>query len=298
MDDLARPASVIGSAIQDLRIYILDQSLQPVPTGVTGEIYVSGAGLAQGYLHRPELTAERFVPNPFGSGPGERLYKSGDLARRRSNGDLEFQGRCDGQVKIRGFRIELGEVEAAVLSQPGVRAAVVLGTGKNPADTRLIAFVVLDAEHSISLTDLRRSLKDKLPDYMVPSAFVTVDALPLNVNGKLDRAALLDNEPAKDGRDQAFVAPRDDVEQIITGIWQEILNRQSIGVHENFFELGGHSLTAARVSSRIQRTLKIHLELIDVFRAPTVADLAEIARHREKTVWAAIPPVASRREST
>ncbi|MGI8502515.1 MAG: amino acid adenylation domain-containing protein [Hassallia sp.] len=282
VDDLNTKGSVIGSPIPDLKLYILDQNLQPVPIGVPGEMYVGGAGVTQGYLNRPELTDERFIPNRFSTNPEERLYKTGDLARYLLDGDIEYLGRIDHQVKIRGFRIEIGEIEAVLAQHPEVREVVVLAREDSPGDKRLVAYVVPNQESVFTPTELRHFLKEQLPEYMVPSAFVFLEALPLTSNGKLNRRAL----PAPDGSNQeseaTFVAPRDDLEQKLSQIWSEVLGIQPIGVRDNFFDLGGHSLLAVRLFSQIEKNFDKKLPLATLFQSGTVEALANMLRQGQE----------------
>jgi len=264
----------VGRPIANTQVYILDQALRPVPIGVRGELYIGGDGVARGYLNRPELTADRFVPDPFGEAPGARLYKTGDVARYRPDGCIEVLGRSDFQVKIRGFRIELGEIEGSLLAHPGIRQAAVLAREDTPAEKQLVAYLVAAEDSAPSFDDLRRFLKEKLPDYMVPAAFVQMDSLPLNPNGKVDRQAL----PRPTGERQtaeAFVAPRSDAECRIAEIWGDVLQVEKVGIHDNFFEIGGHSLRATQVVSRIAGAFEVDLPLRTIFDAPTVAELAE-----------------------
>ncbi|MFP5287447.1 MAG: phosphopantetheine-binding protein, partial [Thermoanaerobaculia bacterium] len=272
--DVAR-GSVVGRAIPDLSLRVLDADLRPQPVGVPGEIHVGDAGLAAGYLGRPELTAERFVPDPFGpsGAPGGRLYRSGDLARYLPDGDLEYLGRIDHQVKIRGFRIELGEIEAALAGQPGVREAVVLAREDAPGDRRLVAYLVGEAP----AVELRERLAALLPDYMIPSAFVTLPALPLTGNGKVDRRALPAPEAGRD-LDDPYAAPETPEEERLAGIWAEVLGVERVGVHDDFFRLGGHSLLAVQILARVRRELQVDLPLRSLFQAPTVAGLSRMAR--------------------
>ncbi|HSF38783.1 MAG TPA: amino acid adenylation domain-containing protein, partial [Thermoanaerobaculia bacterium] len=267
--------SAIGEPIPDLRVHLLDRHLEPVPLLVPGEIHVGGAGLARGYLGRPELTAERFVPDPFGP-PGARLYRSGDLARRLPDGDLEYLGRIDTQVKIRGFRIELGEIEAALASHPEVREAVVVAREAADGDRRLIAYVV-PAGDGLTVPGLRSHLGERLPAYMVPAAFVRMERLPLTGNGKLDRKALPepDDERPETGAD--YQAPRGPAEELIAGVWADLLGLERVGARDDFFELGGHSLLAARAVSRLREPLGVDLPLAALFESPTVAGLAAAA---------------------
>jgi acyl carrier protein len=271
---LAPGSSPIGRPIPDLQAYVLDGHFEPVPIGVVGELYVGGAGLARGYLNRPGLTAERFVPDPFGGEPGARLYKSGDLVRWRPDGLLEYLGRADQQVKVRGFRIELGEIEAALARHPMVGEAIVAARAEGPGDTRLVAYVVPRRRPGPSAADLREWLKETLPAYMVPAGFVTLESLPLTPNGKVDRAALPAPEGDAPGPRSESLAPRSPAEEVVAGIWAEVLGRERVGVHDNFFDLGGHSLLATQVVSRLRDALAPGLPLRTLFEAPTVADLA------------------------
>jgi acyl carrier protein len=275
--------SVIGVPIPDLQVYILDPGGQPAPIGVPGEMYVGGAGVARGYLNRAELTAERFIADPFTPTNGTRLYRTGDLARRLANGDIEYLGRIDQQVKIRGFRIELGEIEAALGQHPAVRESVVLAREDAPGDKRLVAYVVAENAPADLADQLRAQLRARLPEYMVPSAFVTLDALPLTPNGKLDRKAL--PVPERTGAEGVtYVAPRTATEEILAGIWAEVLTLERVGVEDNFFDLGGHSLLATQVVSRVRLALGMELTLREFFAAPTVSRLsARIEASRSDT---------------
>jgi len=259
----------IGRAIANTQIYLLDADLNPVPVGVPGEIYLGGDGLARSYLNRPELTAARFVPNPFSCQARDRLYRTGDLARYQPNGNLEFLGRLDAQIKLRGFRIELGEIETVLSQHPAVREAVVV-VREIAGDRQLVAYIV--AEQTPTARDLRNFLQSKLPDYMVPAAFVVLEALPLTPNGKIDRRALpvavLSDAIAPE------TTPPTSVEATLVDIWSRILGR-CVGVNDNFFELGGHSLLATQVISRIRSTLQVEVPLRQLFEAPTIAGLAQ-----------------------
>lgn len=272
--DLQRPAaSVIGRPIPDLQVHVLNPQLDLCPIGVPGELHVAGAGLSRGYLRRPELTSERFVPNPFATRPGEHLYKSGDLARYLPNGEIEYLGRIDNQVKLRGYRVELGEVESALAEHPAVREAVVAAREDVPGDQRLIAYLIRRDRKEDPIPGLRDFLAAKLPDYMVPSAFLLLEAFPLTPNGKVDRRAL----PApgtKRHEAQDFEPPRAPIEAALAEIWKEILRVERVSVRDNFFELGGHSLLATQVVSRIRAAFQIELDLRDLFSNPTVAGLA------------------------
>jgi amino acid adenylation domain-containing protein len=265
----------IGRPIANTQIYILDPHLQPVPIGVPGELHIGGAGLAQGYLNRPELTAEKFIPNPFSDEPGSRLYKTGDLARYLPDGNIEYIGRLDNQVKLRGFRIELGEIETVLSQHPDVLQTVVIAREDHPSDKRLVAYVVPTQEQALSINELRCFLKEKLPEYMVPAAFVLLDALPLTPNGKVDRHALPVPEQGRPELEGTFVAPRTPGEQQIADIWTQVLGLERVGVHDNFFELGGNSLLVIQVISRLRKVFQVALPLGNLFEAPTVAELTE-----------------------
>ncbi|MBW4569856.1 MAG: amino acid adenylation domain-containing protein [Tolypothrix carrinoi HA7290-LM1] len=283
----------IGCPIANTQIYLLDANLQPVPIGVVGELYIGGDGLAREYLNRPELTAERFIPNPFISCRDaiyrvSTIYKTGDLARYLPDGNIEFLGRIDNQVKIRGFRIELGEIEAVLSQHPAVRETVVIADEEIAGDKQLVAYIVSNQEQiptqsaqKLALL-LRQFLKEKLPEYMVPKAYVLLESLPLTPNGKVDRRALKAPDITFDKPD--YVAPRTQVEDLLVEIWAKILGKEQVGIHDNFFELGGHSLLATQLVSRIRDTFKIDLPVRNLFEAPTVEQLA---KYIETTSWAA-----------
>ncbi|MDH3276102.1 MAG: amino acid adenylation domain-containing protein [Gammaproteobacteria bacterium] len=271
-DQLQQP--VIGRPINNARVLILDKSLQLVPIGVAGELHIGGDGLARGYLNRPELTAEKFIADPFSDDPGARLYKTGDLVRYRADGNIEYLGRIDQQVKLRGFRIELGEIESVLAGHEAVRDAVVVVRDDEPGEQRLVAYVVADGPDAPSVTDLRALMRSKLPDYMLPSAFMVLDRLPLTANGKLDRSAL----PMPEGErqsDETLVEPRSDLERQLVEIWAEVLKLERLGIHDNFFDLGGHSLSATQVVIRIRKALQMELPVSQMFGYPTVAELAQ-----------------------
>jgi amino acid adenylation domain-containing protein len=276
--------SPIGVPIADLQVYLLDGHQNLVPVGVAGEMYVGGEGLARGYLNRPELSAERFVPNPFSDKPGGRLYRTGDLARILPDGKLEFLGRVDHQVKIRGYRIELGEVEAVLGQHPEVREALVVVREDDPGDKRLAAYIVGHPGRAPLLGELRGFLRAKLPEYMLPSALVVLEALPLTQNGKVDRNALPDPDSSPSELDAGDAAPQTELERTIAKIWADVLHVEKVGVDDNFFELGGHSLLATVVMSQIQNALRMELPLQVLFEASTLGELADhIEAARRKT---------------
>ena len=274
----------IGKPIANDQVYVLDENNTPLPIGVPGGLYLGGAGLARGYLNRPDLTAERFVPNPFSVRGGERMYRTGDRVRWRADGDLEFMGRLDDQVKIRGFRIELGEIEAALREHEAVRQAVVIARQDQTGDRRLVAYVVPEQENENSdngsrsaelrISELRAHLLGKLPEYMVPSAYVQLEELPLNHNGKVDRKNL--PQPDTYTPEQEYVGPRSATEETLCRLWQEVLGRERVGIHDNFFKIGGHSLLAARVAARMRESFQLDIALRRMFEAPTIAQLAHV----------------------
>jgi acyl carrier protein len=265
----------VGRPIANIQIYLLDSHLRPVPIGVAGELYVGGEGLARGYLNRPELTAEKFIPDPFSDEAGARLYRTGDLARYLPDGNIEYLGRIDHQVKIRGYRIELGEVEAALDQHPAVRGAVVSAREDALGDKRLVAyFVVPDRGQEPTTSELRAFMKAKVPEYMVPSAFVGLEAFPLTPNGKVDRKALPAPDPSGFRAENAYAEPRTPAEEALAGIWEEVLGLERVGIHDDFFELGGHSLLAVRVMTRLNRHFGVEVPLRVLFEEPTIEGLA------------------------
>ena len=263
----------LGNLIANTRFYLLDRYLMPVPIGVPGELYIAGAGLARGYLRRPGLTADRFHPDPFGEIAGTRMYRTGDLMRRRPDGGLEFLGRTDHQVKLRGFRIELGEIEAVLAQHPAVRQVVVLAREDKPGDRRLVAYVLPAAGETPAIGGLRDYLRQKLPDYMVPSGFVLVNGFPRTSSGKVDRSALPAPDRQSTEAPSPYVAPRSAMERLLAGIWTEVLDVE-MGAHDDFFALGGHSLLATRVIARLETALGVELPVRLLFEAPTIAGLA------------------------
>jgi amino acid adenylation domain-containing protein/non-ribosomal peptide synthase protein (TIGR01720 family) len=287
----------IGRAIRNIRLYIVNRFLALVPPGVSGELCVGGIGVGRGYLQDPVRTAESFVPNPFGSERGERIYRTGDLARYRRDGTIEYLSRLDNQVKIRGFRIELGEIEAHMSGLPAVREAVVVVREDRPGEKRLVAYVAAHDRTAIEAGQLRTALQAQLPDYMVPHLFVILDVLPRTPNGKIDRQAL----PAPDIEGMSgtsFVAARTVTEELLAGIWTDILSVERVGMDDNFFELGGHSLLATQIVSRIRGAFQIEIPLRTAFECPTVAELARaVDRLRQEGSGLQAPPlVPVRRE--
>ncbi len=264
----------IGRPIGNTRVYILDEEWEPVPVGVAGEIYIGGAGVARGYVKRPELTAERFVPDGYSREAGARIYRTGDLGRWLADGTIEFLGRNDNQVKIRGFRIELGEIESRLTEHPEVREAVVVAREDTPGEKRLVAYYTVAGEDEVGAEELRAHLGARLPAYMVPAAYVWLEKLPLTVNGKLDRKALPEPEgnayPVRE-----YEAPQGETETALAEIWSELLGVERVGRWDNFFELGGHSLLAMRVVSRIRQGLRVAITIVDLFERPTLSGLAD-----------------------
>jgi amino acid adenylation domain-containing protein len=270
----AQRGSVIGCPIPDLELYILDPDLQPVSIGEAGEMYVGGAGVARGYLNRPELTAERFIANPFQAESSSRLYKTGDLARYLPTGDIEYLGRIDNQVKIRGFRIELGEIEAAIVQNLPVREATVIVREDEPGDLRLVAYLVPATSAALDIAKIRQSLKQQLPDYMVPAAFVSVAAMPLTANGKLDRQALPMPDATSLGVATSVVSADTEIEAGLTEIWREILRLERVGVEDNFFDLGGNSLLGLKVIASIQTRWQVKVSPVRLYQYFNIRSMA------------------------
>ncbi|MBD2567372.1 non-ribosomal peptide synthetase [Anabaena lutea] len=272
----------IGRPIANTQIYILDSQLQPVPIGIAGELYIGGVGLARGYWQRAELTKEKFISSPFDS--EKRLYKTGDLARYLSDGNIEYLGRIDHQVKIRGFRIELGEIETVLVQHPNVRETVVVAREDIPKNHRLVAYVVPHPEMPFSAQELRDYLKDKLPDFMVPSAFVELNALPLSPNGKIDRRALPVPDIQRPDLKEAYEAPNSEVERAIAQIWLEILYIKKVGINDNFFELGGNSLLMVQVNHKLREVLHCDISVVEMFQNPTIKSLAKYINLKSKEI--------------
>jgi acyl-coenzyme A synthetase/AMP-(fatty) acid ligase/aryl carrier-like protein len=284
---------LIGKPVANTQAYVVDERMKLVPVGVPGELYLGGIGLARGYWGRGDLTAERFVPDGLSGRKGERLYRTGDLVRWLGDGNLEYLGRLDQQVKVRGFRIELGEIEAALQEHEGVRQAVVIAGEDESGDKRLVAYVVVEEKSGASSNgpngcngsgraglrsnEWREHLLGKLPEYMVPSVYVELERLPLNANGKIDRKSLPKPEPEQERtREAEYVGPRNETEETLCRLWQEILRQERVGIHDNFFKIGGHSLRAAQMAARMQQSFKVDIPLRQMFESPTIAQLAAV----------------------
>ncbi|MGZ3461451.1 MAG: amino acid adenylation domain-containing protein, partial [Archangium sp.] len=262
----------IGKPIANTSVHLLDGSGEPVPVGVAGELYIGGVAVARGYLHRAELTQEKFIEDKFAVAPGGRLYRTGDYARYLPDGKIEFLGRRDAQVKVRGFRIELAEVEAALARHPAVKDVVVAAKEDGSGGKRLVAYVAPQPGQDVEAASLKAYLKGNLPEYMVPSAFMRLEAFPLTPSGKVDRKALPAPEVVAAG--EAYVAPRTTMEEVVAGIWAPLLGLRRVGAHDNFFGLGGHSLLATQVASRLREVLRVEVPVRALFEAPTVAELS------------------------
>jgi amino acid adenylation domain-containing protein len=286
----------IGKALPQTQLFVLDPQGQPVPIGVAGELFIGVEDAVRGYIHRPDLTQSRFIPNPFRPNGGDRLYKTGDLVRYLPDGNIEFLGRIDQQVKIRGFRIELSEVETALSQHPAVQSAVVLAREDEPGDKRMVAYVVL-TDTELATAEFRQFLQRTLPDYMIPAAFVRLEALPLTPNGKVDRRAL----PKPDASDiqaaAVYVAPRNPLEQQLAQVWAEVLKLEQVGIHDNFFELGGHSLLAMQVIARMQTACQVNLSLRRLFATSTIAGLAESVDQSVAQPDEVLPAIVRRSDS-
>ncbi|MEH2398834.1 MAG: amino acid adenylation domain-containing protein [Nostoc sp.] len=267
----------IGCPLANTQLYILDSHLQPVPIGISGELYIGGEGLARGYLNRPDLTAEKFISNPFSPNSKSRLYKTGDLARYLPDGHIEYLGRIDYQIKLRGFRIELGEIETVLLQHPGVKEGVVIVREDTSNENNLVGYIVAETgQDSLQvISQLRRFLKQQLPDFMVPTIFMALEAMPLTPNGKVDRKALPEPDASRPELEANYVAPRTPIEQQIADIWMQVLNVKRVGIYDNFFELGGYSLVGIQVVSRVRQALQVEILMSNLFELPTVADLAQ-----------------------
>ncbi len=276
--DGAHHIAPIGRPVANTQLYILDGQMKPVVAGKTGELHIGGVQVARGYLNRPELTAEKFIEDPFSKGADKRLYKTGDLARYLPDGNIQFLGRIDHQVKIRGFRIELGEIEYSLETYSAIKQAVVIVREDEPGMKHLVAYCVLNAGQQLNMAEIRKYLQEKIPDYMVPAAFVELGEMPLTPNGKADRSALPAPERHRPELDKAYVAPRDDLEIFIAELWRELLNLDQIGIHDRFFELGGDSIQAARFIARLQKKLGESIYVATIFEAPSIAEYADFLK--------------------
>ncbi len=282
----------VGKPVQNVRTYILDEHLAQVSIGQSGELYVGGAGLARGYFNQPDLTAQKFIPNPFE--PAERLYKTGDLMRYWPDGNLEFIGRADNQVKLRGIRIEPGEVEGILLQHPAVKNAAVIGYPLGPSPEYLAAYVVLKPNISTPAVELRQWMTERVPTHLVPSVIVPLEALPLTPNGKLDRRALPEPGQVSIETSSDYAPPRDELELKLVHLWEQLLERKPIGIHDNFFEVGGHSLLVVRLMTQLEREFNKSLSMVLIFHAPTVAQMAAVLRDQGwKSTWSSLVPIRS-----
>jgi amino acid adenylation domain-containing protein len=270
---VARPC--IGRPIWNTQIYIVDERMEPVAIGVSGELYIGGEGVSRGYWRRPELTAERFVPDPYSERGGGRLYRTGDVARYKEDGKIEFLGRKDHQVKLRGYRVELGEVEAELSQHPRVKEVVVTVYERGGMGKSLVAYVVAEKGEELRVSELRSYLSERVPEYMVPSSYVSLEQLPLTSNGKVDRGKLPEPEQVRPELEQAYEEPQTPTQRVMAGIWEEVLGIEGVGIKDNFFELGGHSLLATQVISRVKDAFQVEIALRSLFESPTVAGLSE-----------------------
>ena len=266
----------IGRPIANTQIYILDQHGEPVPIGVVGELYIGGKGVARGYVNRPDLTKERFLPDPFSQDPHARLYKTGDLAKYSHDGMIQCLGRVDHQVKIRGFRVELGEIEAVLSQHPAIQQVVVLARAESPVEKRLIAYCVFRQSSRPTVAELRKFVLSRLPQYMVPAGFIPIDAIPLLPNGKVNLKALPEPSDIQVTQPLDPVQPRNSLESQIMAMWVQVLGVGHFGVHDNFFDLGGHSLLAVQMIAQLEKVLRRRIPVAVLFQAPTIGQLAEV----------------------
>ena len=273
----------IGRPIDNVRVYLLNEQMQPVPVGVAGELHIAYDGLARGYINRPELSAERFIPDPFAAEAGGRLYKTGDRARYLRDGRIDFLGRIDNQVKVRGYRIEPGEIEHVFKQHPAVMDIVVIVREDTPGDKRLAAYLVAQAGKVLEASELRSFGKEKLPTYMMPSSFVVLPTLPLTPNGKVDRKALPAPDKSDAHTDAPYLPPQTELERIITDIWQHVLRIEHVGLNDNFFDLGGHSLLMIQVQGKLRGALNRSIAITDLFKYPNVSDLVAFLSDKEST---------------
>jgi len=281
IEDVAGGTIPIGRPIANTQCYVLDSHYRPVPARIAGELFIGGDGLARGYLNRPDLTAEKFIPDPFSKKTGARLYRTGDQARYLPDGTIEFLGRNDFQVKVRGHRIELEEIEIVLSEHGAVRESVVTIHERVAGDARVVAYIVAKPWLSPTIDELRSFMREKLPEYMVPSIFVMLDELPLTANGKIDRKALPAPELTRPDLQAGYVPPSSNLEQRIAAIWQQILNIEKAGVHDNFFDLGGHSLLMAQVHNQLEQTFQKKLPLVKLLEHPTISSLAKYLSQKQ-----------------
>ncbi len=266
----------IGGPITNTQVYVLDEEMGVVPVGVIGELYIGGEGLARGYVNQPGQSAEKFLPDPHTQQAGGRLYRTGDLVRYMPDGNIAFVGRKDNQVKVRGYRIELGEIETALMKEGRVREAVVIAREEAGGEKRLVGYVVAEEGEQISTTEIREHLRESLPEYMIPGVFVMMEEMPVSPNGKIDRKALPEPEQKRPDLEQKYAAPRTTAEEMLAGIWADVLRLEKVGIHDDFFEIGGHSLLATQVISHVRESFSVDIPLVRLFEAPTVKGLAEI----------------------
>ncbi|HKV33169.1 MAG TPA: non-ribosomal peptide synthetase, partial [Pyrinomonadaceae bacterium] len=283
-----KSAVPIGRPVMNVQMYVLDSALQIVPTGVTGELFIGGDGVARGYHKQPAQTAEKFLPNPYGRKSGERFYRTGDAARFRADGNIEFLGRVDEQVKVRGFRIEPGEIEAVLAQHESVRESVVVAGDDGRGGQRLIAYVVSN-KGDLRTDELREFLKRRLTEYMIPSGFVMLENLPRNANGKVDRRALPNADSTNTDANETYIAPRSATERTIANIWQEVLKVDNVGINDNFFGLGGHSLLLVHAQSKVSDALRVKVSMIEMFKYPTISALAEHLSEQLSSIPSSLP---------
>jgi acyl-coenzyme A synthetase/AMP-(fatty) acid ligase/acyl carrier protein len=272
----------IGRPIEDARVYVAGFGQELLPAGLEGELLIGGLGVTRGYLGRPGLTAERFVPDPYSGEPGARLYRTGDLVRLLPGGDLQFRGRTDNQVKVRGYRIDLGEIESALRAVPSIRDAVVVAQEARGGGRRLVAWVLPREGCAPAVGELHAALQEALPEHMVPSVFSCLDELPRTPGGKVDRRAVARMETGEVDLGAGSAAPRNQVEEILAGIWCDLLGVERVGIHDDFFQLGGHSLLVARLASRVRQVLHVELPMVEVFKTPTIAALSAAVERAER----------------
>ena len=272
---------LVGKPIANTRVYILDGQLQPVPIGVSGEMYIGGTGVSKGYLKQPDLTADQYLKDPFDNDPKARVYKTGDMARFRANGNIEILGRCDHQVKVNGHRIELGEIETVLMSVPTIQHAVAVAHTNKTGDKRLIVYYTTHDRQQPKMADLRGYLINKLPMYMVPSLFLMIDEIPRTPNGKIDRKALPIPDNKRPDLEQTYVPPVNDNERLLSDIWKNVLKLNQIGSYDRFFEIGGTSLLAVQIVLEIKKTFNMELSIVKLFQYSTIKSLANYLTERD-----------------